>query len=303
MNIKGLILDIDKFSTHDGPGIRSAIFLKGCPLSCRWCHSPESQSWSEELLYQRMRCSGCGACGLACAQKAVSWGDKNTGIIIRRDACIKCFNCVKACPSKAMRICGTEYTAEELAESIKPDIPFFKNSGGGLTLTGGEPLAQPHFTFEFLSLCRDLGIHIIMETCGFGPWDDLKKIATLCSEIYFDIKLLDPVQHEHWTAVSNIIIHENLHKLCDFEKFNEKITIRVPCIPGLNDSIEYIRKIACFTAAHNIQKIQLLPYNMMAAEKYSWIGRTYPMEKITVRDKNYYQELNRVAEAEGLTAL
>ena len=304
-----MVLDIDRFSTHDGPGIRTAVFLKGCPLSCKWCHSPESQSAKEELLYQRMRCTGCGACAEACGRKAITRDGEViegiAGVIVHREKCEVCFSCVKACPARAMRKAGTEYSARELAASIKPDLPFFRNSGGGVTVSGGEPLAQPDFTLELLSLCRESGIDTLLETSGQGSREKLEKIAPFCSMIYFDLKLLDPEKHREWTGATNTVILENLRALCGMD--SEKITIRVPCIPGVNDSPESIREIAFFAAGLGLWNIQLLPYNVMAGEKYRWIGKPYPLGSThdgpQGRDKLYYEELNRLAEAAGLSVI
>jgi pyruvate formate lyase activating enzyme len=202
-----------------------------------------------------------------------------------------------------MRECGVEYSADSLVASIKPDLPFFRNSGGGVTVSGGEPLAQPNFTFELLAGCRDAGIDTLLETSGFGAWENLRRIAGVCSAIYYDIKLIDPRRHEEWTGVSNKMIHENLRNLCGLENGAGKITVRVPCIPGVNDDRETIGKIAAFASGLGIKNIQLLPYNSMAGEKYRWVGKPYSLEGKTARDKNYYEELNKVAEAAGLTVL
>jgi pyruvate formate lyase activating enzyme len=226
-----------------------------------------------------------------------------TGVMIHRESCVRCYACVDACHFRAMRKSGTEYSAAGLIDSVKPDIPFFKNSGGGITVTGGEPLAQADFTFELLSGCRDLGIHTMMETSGQGSGEKIRKIAAVCSQIYFDVKLLDKDQHRNWTGISNAAILDNLRGLCMSADTAGKITVRIPCIPGVNDSPENIRETAEFVGVLGIPAIQLMPYNVMAGEKYRWIGRIYALEKTEARDKMYYEELNRLIEAFGLRAV
>jgi pyruvate formate lyase activating enzyme len=196
-----------------------------------------------------------------------------------------------------------EYSAAELIDSVKPDIPFFKNSGGGITVTGGEPLAQADFTFELLSGCRELGIHTVLETSGQGSGEKIKKIAAVCSLIYFDVKLLDRDMHRNWIGVSNDTILDNLRGLCMSAATTGKITVRIPCIPGVNDSLENIRETAEFVKVLGISAIQLMPYNVMAGEKYRWIGKPYTLEKTEVRDKMYYEELNKHIEGLGLRAV
>ena len=281
-------MDIDRFSTHDGPGIRTTIFLKGCHLACRWCHSPESQSFAPELLYQASRCVNCRACIKTCPAGAISINARGEGggeesgsppVYINREKCIKCFKCAEGCSAGALRKCGMEYSARELADSVKPDIPFFKNSGGGVSISGGEPLAQSEFCYEIMHNCRELGIDTLLETSGFGSFKDLERIASVSSIIYYDIKLIDGEQHEKETGATNSIILENLQRLCKLPGTLEKITVRIPCIPGVNNSKKTMTEINDFITKLGIQNIEILPYNIMAGEKYLWTGRPYPMEK------------------------
>ena len=303
---QGFVLDMDGFSTHDGPGIRTTVFLKGCPLSCRWCHSPETQKLKPQLLYQRVRCTSCLRCMAACPAKAISpdpGGEGQTpGIRIDRDKCKSCYTCTKACHFRALRVGGSSRDSEELAVQIARDLPFFRSSGGGMTLSGGEPLMQPRFTQALLAACQRRGIHTLLETCGYGDTAKLLEIADFCDMIYFDIKMMDPEKHRKWTGVSNQLIQENLGALCQAGHAG-KITVRTPCIPNINDSADEIAAIAKFAKGLGIERIQLLPYNPMAGEKYNWIGEGYSLSDAAPRDKAYYEGLNQVAEKEGLTVL
>ena len=216
--------------------------------------------------------------------------------------CVGCFSCAKGCYFKALRVSGSEWDAEALANKAARDLPFFENSGGGVTISGGEPLMQPEFTYAFLKACKEKGIHTLMETCGFGSKEALLQIAEMCDMLYFDIKLADEEAHKEWTGVSNQQILKNLTALCE-NGHADKITIRVPCIPDVNDTKESIRAIALCAKQCGAKQIQLLPYNPMAGEKYKWIGADFALSDRTPRDKAYYDQLNDIAAECGLTVL
>ena len=207
MGDKGLILDIDRFATHDGPGIRTVIFMKGCMLRCLWCHSPESQPAGPELLYQRSRCRECYQCIQACPEGAITINNEVVsdirGIKVNRGHCKECFTCTQACFTKALRVAGSYKTVDEIMNIVEQDIPFYKNSGGGVTISGGEPLFQADFVLRVIKQCRRKEIHIILETTGYGEYNKLEEMADLVDLIFYDIKLMDPNLHRKYTGKSN----------------------------------------------------------------------------------------------------
>ena len=257
---KGLVFDIDRFASHDGPGIRAAVFLKGCPLSCKWCHSPESQKNEPEVIFQNSRCVSCETCGGA-----------------------------ELCVTQAMRICGTWYDSDEIWKLVARDKPFYVSSGGGVTVTGGEPLMQADFTREVLAKCRQDGIHTAIETSGFGCQSSLLEIAEVCNLIYYDVKALDDGLHIKYTGVGTAVIWDNLVALC--AENADRIIVRVPCIPHINDDKEQISEIAYRTRHLGIRNMELMPYNTFAGAKYEWLGREYELAHLEARESAYYRRL------------
>lgn len=273
MSCTGLVFDIDRFASHDGPGIRTTIFLKGCPLSCLWCHSPESQSPKPELLFRADRCTACWLCLETCPRKALSKGER--AVSLDRNLCDGCGRCCDVCYPGALEMAGRERSADEIVERIGRDASFFHRSGGGVTLSGGEPLAQPDFSFHLLSAFKDQGIHTAVETTGFSAWKALFRLSEVTDLFLYDIKLLDDGLHRRFTGVSNSRIMDNLKQLC---AARDGIQVRVPCIPGINDSEEQIRDLATAVAGAGARFIALLPFNSAAPVKYTWINRRFELD-------------------------
>lgn len=265
---KGLIFDIDTFAVHDGPGIRMAVFLKGCPLTCAWCHSPESQKKTPELVYLENRCIGCRRCVLVCPHSVHRFeGDSH---IIDWGSCTLSGECVHSCPAEALQIKGYWIDSAEVVEKAKRFIPFFRNSDGGITLTGGEVSAQAEFTFDVLEGCQKHGIHTAIETCGCCPSEMLLSLSRVCDLILYDLKLANPQEHKRWTGVDNELIMENLKVLPP-----KKTIVRVPMIPGITDTEENLANIRRFAGSCGISRIEYLPYNSSAPAKYEWLGRKF----------------------------
>ncbi len=266
-----LILEIRGNSLDDGPGIRTVVFFKGCPLSCAWCHNPESKRVQAELAYDPKECVRCDACIRACPEGALS--RKNPEFIDRKK-CTLCFACVEVCPSGALERVGRSMTVQEIVEFAAKDRPFFKNSGGGVTLSGGEPTFFMDFSSLLLSELKKKKIHTLLETCGFFKWEEFsKKILPHLDAVYFDLKLFDDAQHRKYCGTTNTGILANFEKLISHRAAGRMTVLpRTPLIPGITDTEENMAGIASYLQKHGIKKAALLSYNPLWHEKSRKIG-------------------------------
>jgi len=266
-----LILEIKGNSLDDGPGIRSVVFFKGCPLSCVWCHNPESKKPGKEISFDPKLCAGCDTCLDTCGEQSLS--RKNPGFI-DRDRCTLCYQCIDSCPSGALSRVGLEMSVQDIVRKILPDKPFFDNSGGGVTLSGGEPTMFMDFSSELLMKLKEAGIHTLLETCGMFKFDAFeKKLLPWLDTIYFDIKLMDPDQHRRECGVSNLMILRNFELLLNA---HPRIVPRTPLIPGITDTAANVRAIAAYLKGLGVHKAFLLSYNPLWFEKCNKIGVAPP---------------------------
>ena len=293
----GRLYDIQGFSVQDGPGIRTTAFLKGCPLRCPWCHSPESQAFNKHLSWMSMRCLGLEACNSrcmkACPKDAIEEGplktDVQTGaqlrtVHVKRDLCDNCGACADKCYAEALTMCGKDYTSEELVNRLLQDRNFFENSGGGVTISGGEPLCQIDFVVEVLKGLKENGIHTALDTTGFAPWETLERTMPYVDLYLYDLKHMDSAKHKATVGVPNEQIKENVKKLAEHGK---ALQIRIPVIPRFNEDEENIRATAefCVGLGSAVQVIQLLPYHNMGVMKYLRISDGKPLEATPPSDE------------------
>ncbi len=269
MDIFGTILQYKRFAVHDGDGIRTTLFLKGCPLSCKWCHNPEGIGFVPELACLAHKCIGCGECAAVCPTGAQKIGDD--GHTFDRSLCAACGKCADACLGGALTLYGRKVSAREAADTLLLDRDFFTESGGGVTLSGGEPLMQPEFTAEVFRLCRAQGVSTALDTCGYAPRRALDLVLPFTDKVLFDIKALDSAVHEAFTGRPNALIHENLRYINSLHVPTE---IRIPLIPGVNDGesgaiADFLAPLDCITA------VRILPYHKYAETKYESLGKTY----------------------------
>lgn len=295
---KGLIHKIERFSLHDGPGIRTLIVTKGCPLKCLWCSSPYTQNPHPEILYLGGNCQGCGKCIEICPKKALSREADTSPIKTDRTLCDGCGQCVEVCVHRARELSGRYYTARELFSEVEKDEAFYRRSGGGITVGGGEPTMQSEFVGEFLALCRSHYMHTAMETCALVVWEKLAPLLDLLDLVYIDLKHMDAKLHTRWTGASNRVILENIRRAAR----QNQIILRIPVVPGFNDSAENILASAQLAKelGNNIVRLELLPYHQFGIHKYGELERTYLLESIQPLPDARMAELRDIARSAGI---
>jgi len=272
----GVIFAIKRYALHDGPDLRVTVFLKGCPLTCQWCHNPEGITAAPTMHTVPGKCVGCGECVEACPQGALSPGPQG----MRRDqeTCTVCGVCAEVCPALAHEAVGRKWTVPEVMAEIEKETPFFAGTGGGVTFSGGEPLAQPDFLEALLMACKGLDLHRAVDTSGFASATTISRVALNTDLFLFDIKHMDPAAHRRLTGVDNALILSNLRLLA---QSGAQVALRLPLIPGLNDDEENIRRTGILAASlPGIRSIDVLPYHASARGKYAKLGLPYPGETI-----------------------
>lgn len=268
--LTGWVSNIQRFCVHDGDGIRTTVFLQDCPLACRWCANPENLTPGVKLKYNESLCTGCGACIRVCPQSAIAQAGK--AVRIDRGKCIVCGVCARACPSGALSLVGAQMSARQVLGEVLRDRAFYRQSGGGLTVSGGECMAQPRFTAALLHLARQEGLHTAIETCGFAPWEDFEALLPDLDLVLYDLKHTDEHIHERQTGMRNTHILVNLQRLGES---GVRLIVRVPVIAGVNDSRDNLVQTARLAAAAGAERIELLPCHQLGERKYELLGLPY----------------------------
>ena len=291
-----LVLSITRMTVHNGPGIRTVILLKGCPLRCIWCSTPESWEVFPEIAFYPDKCIRCDDCIPTCPRNAITAGDK--AVIIDREICDNCGRCVTVCYTEALRLLGREYTVEELINEVKKDEVAYKHSGGGVTVGGGEPLLEPEFVLELLRAFKQNGINVGVDTCGFVPRKNIESVLPYVDFFLWDIKHIDDNTHRELTGVSNRLILDNLRFVSDN---SIPVYLRIPIIPIYNDSEENLRAVCDFAKdLHSLEEENLLPLHHLGKTRYAALDREYPINGIPLIQDEILRGMKRLVESFGL---
>ena len=301
----GIISNIQVYSLHDGPGVRTLVFLKGCPLRCQWCCNPEGQAPDIEVEFYQSKCTRCGNCLKACDQKAINPDlELKSGFKIKRELCNYCGDCVRTCPTAALKFIGRVASVSDVVTEAKKDKYFYLTSHGGVTLSGGEPLHQFDFTRELLEKLYQENIDTAIETCGHIPWEHLEQILPYLNLVLYDIKHMDAKKHKKWTGVSNQLILSNLAKLSNR---NVPVVIRLPLIPKFNLDLDHIHDVGKFISnLPNISRVDLMPFHQLGKEKYQRLSLEYALEGLNALDSDpessgMLKEVTRILESYHLS--
>jgi pyruvate formate lyase activating enzyme len=294
--VEGSIFNIQRFSIQDGPGIRTTVFLKGCSLSCLWCSNPESQNSFFEVTHRDMICQKCGRCIEACTAGAISLTDKGTKT--DRKKCTNCGKCIEVCVYGARQFYGEKKTVDEVYGEVTRDKPFYLNSGGGVTVSGGEPLLQADFVAELFQRLQESGVHTCLDTCGYADEDSWRKVFPHTNLVLYDLKLMDPQAHRKWTGKSNEKILRGIKLLSELKV---PTIVRIPVIPGANDSEGNMKATARFCLDAGIYEVNLLPYHRFGEGKYTGLDRSYRLGDLRKPDDTDLQKLAGIFRTAGLT--
>ncbi len=282
--VTGLIFNIMRYAINDGPGIRTTAFFQGCPLSCLWCHNPESQPSNPGIIFNQARCIACGACRHVC--------DNNC----QPEKCTVCGACVDACCSGAREHVARRFSVSQLMDILKRDMVFYQQTGGGVTLSGGEPFCQPSFLFAVLEQCRQKSIHVAVDTSGHCEEQDLAQAAMLADLFLYDLKLMDPATHANFTGRDNRLILDNLVSLT---KLHNNVVVRVPLIPGFTDDDENLRAMSKFLSTLAVSAVELLPYHPTGSGKYANLHREYGLKDVPVPERKSLEHAAGLLAASG----